>query len=66
MLAIWCKRENWARFRKVLVEYVQDWLMKPEEQAGNKQALWRTDPARSGVAVASEILGLMRPICWSM
>ncbi len=36
--------------RKVLVEYVQDWLMEPQERAGNKQAEWRTDPARSGMA----------------
>lgn len=36
--------------RKVLVEYIQDWLMTPQEQAGNKQALWRTDPTKSGLA----------------
>lgn len=36
--------------RKVLVEYVQDWLMEPQERRGNKQAEWRTDPARSGMA----------------
>ncbi|GAC1568884.1 MAG: Gfo/Idh/MocA family oxidoreductase [Ktedonobacteraceae bacterium] len=36
--------------RKVLVEYVQDWLMEPQERSGNKQAEWRTDPARSGMA----------------
>jgi predicted dehydrogenase len=36
--------------RKVLVEYIQDWLMEPQEQQGNKQAEWRTDPARSGLA----------------
>jgi predicted dehydrogenase len=35
--------------RKVLVEYVQDWLMEPVEHAGNKQAVWRTDPSRSGI-----------------
>ena len=36
--------------RKVLVEYLQDWLMEPVERAGNKQALWRTDPTKSGIA----------------
>lgn len=36
--------------RKVLVEYVQDWLMEPVENAGNKQALWRTDPTKSGIS----------------
>ena len=36
--------------RKVMVEYIQDWLMEPQEKAGNKQAEWRTDPKRSGIA----------------
>jgi predicted dehydrogenase len=36
--------------RKVLVEYIQDWLMEAVERAGNKQALWRTDPTKSGIA----------------
>jgi predicted dehydrogenase len=34
--------------RFVHVEYVQDWLAEPVEQQGNKQAEWRTDPARTG------------------
>jgi len=34
--------------RKVYVEYLQGWLAEPLEQAGQKQAEWRTDPARSG------------------
>ena len=36
--------------RLVQVEYVQDWLADNTEGAGNKQAEWRTDPARSGAA----------------
>jgi len=32
----------------VHVEYLQDWLMEPLEQSGQKQSAWRTDPARSG------------------
>ena len=36
--------------RKVMVEYIQDWLMDPIEQTGQKQAAWRTDPARSGIS----------------
>ncbi|HZO72781.1 MAG TPA: Gfo/Idh/MocA family oxidoreductase, partial [Ktedonobacteraceae bacterium] len=36
--------------RKVLVEYIQDWLMEPLEHSGNKQAAWRTDPTKSGLA----------------
>ena len=34
--------------RLVQVEYVQDWLSTPLERTGQKQAEWRTDPARSG------------------
>lgn len=34
--------------RHVQVEYLQDWLVEPIEAAGQKQALWRTDPALSG------------------
>ena len=39
-----------GEIRKVLVEYVQDWLMDAQEAEGNKQAEWRTDPNRSGIA----------------
>ncbi len=35
--------------RKVIVEYLQDWLARPQEKDGLKQAVWRTDPAQSGV-----------------
>jgi predicted dehydrogenase len=34
--------------RVVQVEYPQDWLSGPLEASGQKQAAWRTDPARSG------------------
>jgi len=34
--------------RVVQVEYAQDWLSTPLEKTGQKQAEWRTDPARSG------------------
>jgi predicted dehydrogenase len=34
--------------RVVQVEYPQDWLSQPLEATGQKQADWRTDPARSG------------------
>lgn len=36
--------------RRVVVEYLQGWLARPEEQGDNAQAQWRTDPARAGVA----------------
>jgi len=34
--------------RVVQVEYPQDWLSTALEKTGQKQAEWRTDPARSG------------------
>ena len=36
--------------RVVQVEYPQDWLATKLEDSGQKQAAWRTDPARSGAA----------------
>lgn len=36
--------------RKVYVAYPQGWLSTLSEKDGNKQAAWRTDPARSGKA----------------
>ena len=43
--------------RKVMVEYTQDWLMQPLEDTGNKQAAWRADPARAGLAGALGDIG---------
>ena len=37
-----------GRIQLVQVEYPQDWLAKPIETEGQKQAEWRTDPARTG------------------
>lgn len=34
--------------RVLHVEYAQDWLTEPLETTGQKQAAWRTDPARAG------------------
>lgn len=34
--------------RKLVVEYHQGWLTRALEHSGNKQADWRTDPARAG------------------
>ena len=36
--------------RLVQTEYPQDWLTERLEESGQKQAVWRTDPARSGPA----------------
>lgn len=35
--------------RLVQVEYLQGWLSLPIDRDGNKQAEWRTDPARAGL-----------------
>jgi predicted dehydrogenase len=43
--------------RKVIVEYLQDWLMEPLEKQGSKQAAWRTNPAESGVGGAIGDIG---------
>ncbi|WP_449045804.1 Gfo/Idh/MocA family protein [Paracoccus versutus] len=46
-----------GEIRLVQVEYAQDWLAEPIEQAGNKQAGWRTDPAQSGAGGAIGDIG---------
>ena len=43
--------------RKIYVEYLQGWLADPLEQTGQKQADWRTDPARSGACGAMGDIG---------
>lgn len=39
-----------GKLRKVVVEYPQGWLSKKEEDTDYKQAIWRTNPAKSGAA----------------
>ena len=36
--------------RKIMVEYPQGWLSTSFENDGNKQAVWRTDPSKSGIS----------------
>jgi predicted dehydrogenase len=43
--------------RKVIVEYLQDWLVEPLEKQGSKQAAWRTNPAESGIGGAIGDIG---------
>ena len=43
--------------RVVQVEYAQDWLAEPIEETGQKQAGWRTDPARSGAGGSTGDIG---------
>lgn len=44
-----------GQLRIVQVEYAQDWLAEPLEQGGQKQASWRTDPAKSGGGAIGDI-----------
>jgi len=43
--------------RVVQVEYAQDWLSEPIEATGQKQADWRTDPARTGAGGSTGDIG---------
>ena len=51
------KNGKLGTLRKVVVEYPQGWLSKDEEHNDYKQAIWRTDPARSGAAGAMGDIG---------
>jgi predicted dehydrogenase len=42
-------RGDLGEIRLVQVEYLQGWLSLPIDGDGNKQAEWRTDPARAGL-----------------
>jgi len=46
-----------GKIRKVYVEYPQGWLSNFLEGSNNKQAEWRTDPKRSGIAGAMGDIG---------
>lgn len=46
-----------GEIRKVIVEYNQGWLAQNLESTGQKQADWRTDPARSGAGGAIGDIG---------
>lgn len=46
-----------GEIRKVVVEYSQGWLASRLEETGDKQASWRTDPARAGVSSAIGDIG---------
>jgi predicted dehydrogenase len=46
-----------GKIRKVFVEYPQGWLSTFVEGTGNKQASWRTDPAKSGAGGAIGDIG---------
>ena len=42
-------RGDFGKIRLVQAEYSQGWLSRPIDADGNKQAEWRTDPARAGL-----------------
>lgn len=46
-----------GEIRKVVVEYPQGWLSTKLEDSDSKQAGWRTDPKRSGIAGAMGDIG---------
>ncbi|RMG26651.1 MAG: gfo/Idh/MocA family oxidoreductase [Bacteroidetes bacterium] len=46
-----------GNIRKVVVEYPQGWLSTKLEDSNQKQAAWRTDPKRSGIAGAMGDIG---------
>lgn len=50
-------RGDFGRIRLVHVEYVQGWLSTALDREGNKQAEWRTDPARAGLGGALGDIG---------
>lgn len=51
----WVRTGRLGKIRKVLVEYPQGWLSTALEQDGQKQATWRTDPARAGAGAIGDI-----------
>ena len=48
---------EFGRIRRLVVEYPQGWLSTNLEQSDQKQASWRTDPQRSGIAGAMGDIG---------
>ena len=51
------KHGDLGTIRKVVVEYPQGWLSDFIESTDQKQAAWRTDPKRSGIARAMGDIG---------
>jgi predicted dehydrogenase len=51
------KNGDLGKIRKIVVEYPQGWLATLLESSDQKQAAWRTDPSRSGIAGAMGDIG---------
>lgn len=50
-------RGDLGRIRKIVVEYPQGWLATAIETEDQKQASWRTDPARAGISCCMGDIG---------
>jgi len=46
-----------GKLRKIVAEYPQGWLAANIESAGQKQAEWRTDPAKAGISCCVADIG---------
>ena len=53
----WARSGRLGEVRRVIVEYLQGWLATPLEETGHRQAAWRTDPDRAGMAGALGDIG---------
>lgn len=51
------KNDELGNIRKIVVEYPQGWLTTLLEASDQKQASWRTDPLKSGIAGAMGDIG---------
>lgn len=51
------KNGDIGQVRKIYVEYPQGWMTEKIEEADSKQASWRVDPAKSGIAGAMGDIG---------
>ncbi len=51
------KKGKLGTIRKIFVAYPQGWLSSALEATDNKQASWRTDPSKSGIAGAMGDIG---------
>jgi predicted dehydrogenase len=53
----WVRKGKIGKVLKVVSEYPQGWLSEPLETTGQKQADWRTDPARAGISCCMGDIG---------
>lgn len=49
--------QRFGKIRKIVVEYPQGWLATRLEETGQKQAAWRSDPSKTGIAGAIGDIG---------